>query len=119
MSTNISDIDLDDLEDEIRRLAAETPEYVYPDASCVYVKRKLSGGLCGSCLFGVALINLGVDPEQLDVGSDTSITALLADHGFEKTPQIEWFQTVQNLQDDCYPWGRAVKMADPYEGVGA
>lgn len=119
MSVEIRDIDLGQLEAEVRRLAAENPNYRYPHTNgCVYVERGPGGGLCGSCLFGVALINLGVDPQELDLGDHVAIALLLDRNGFAG-PQIEWFQAVQNFQDDRRPWGEAVRLADTYAGTFA
>lgn len=112
------------LNQEIRRLAAESPDFVYrpedPDTgSCVYVVNGV-----GSCIVGRALVNLGVDPEWLT--EDISITLYPKSRNserFEKIAgdipglvatddEIQWANAVQESQDLESRWGVAVLDAD-------
>lgn len=106
-----------DLVGEIRRLAGENPDYVYPDAYCRYVKEGE-----GSCLVGQALINLGVPVNWfLDHSSDyndlrnagtfSEIRDLVP--GLKVSDLVtDWVDTAQSSQDDQTPWAEAVEGAD-------
>lgn len=131
MTKKIQDIPLTEIIAEIRRIAAESPDYVYkpvvkPNSlsleTCEYVERSADGELVGSCIVGRALVNLGVPPEVLTFTSDYTPTAfgLLADpDGDGEGTEIIWIQRVQSGQDEKMSWGDAVARADVlYPAVG-
>ncbi|MFF0498493.1 hypothetical protein ACFYU5_18960 [Nocardia aobensis] len=124
MTKKIQDIPLTEIIAEIRRIAAESPDYVYkpvvkPNSlgigTCEYVERSADGELVGSCIVGRALVNLGVPPEVLTFTDDFTPTAfgLLADLDFDvRGAEIKWIQRVQSGQDQKMSWGDAVARAD-------
>jgi hypothetical protein len=108
------------IETEIRRLAAEKPDFIYkvPEGrgSCVYLPDDKQAG----CIFGQAFIALGivVPTHENSVGIGT----LFAESGLFTPDQILWLSRVQGAQDVTIPWGQAVKDADerkpaPYEAA--
>lgn len=108
---------------EVRRLAAERPDFVYEKQTtdewasgvCLYVHQDEQQGLVAGCLIGHALANLGVPLESLREfdrsGDDTSADALLPKFGVSGTVTL-WAMHAQLEQDEGQPWGRAVKLAD-------
>jgi hypothetical protein len=118
--TMIKDIPMTDLVAEIRRIAAESPNYVYQQvqrdgrSACEYVEYA-GDQLIGSCIVGRALVNLGVDPASLTFSNDFTPTAwgLLRDAGHNSLAgEIDWIQSVQAGQDQGWAWGEAVQHAD-------
>ena len=110
------------LELEVRRLANENPDYIYKfpanTTTCRYIDHATN---TGSCLFGQALVNLGVPTEEFGMFEGRGITTLyggLVARGLlEPTPPteyVEWFAGVQMGQDTGNPWGTAVANADEY-----
>lgn len=100
---------------EVRRLAAERPDYVYekPPGStfCLYRHEDGSPG----CIFGQALDNLGVGLDEHTYGT---IGIVLFDLGVAKTDQqANWMTSVQHYQDNGRPWAEAVAKADEENGV--
>lgn len=100
------------LEAEVRRLAAERPAYRYPKYS--------PGGVCyyqtegkERCIFGEALGNLGVEvPAAMENSGASSVLAAL---GVVETPydhQADWADRVQDSQDAGIRWADAVSAAD-------
>lgn len=94
---------------EVRRLAAERPDFVYvsPEFSdqCLYMHGENEPG----CIFGHALFNLGVDT------SDTygPIGEVLTMQGIAATVrQRDWMRDVQYRQDHRLTWGQAIRDAD-------
>lgn len=104
---------LDELETEVRRLAAEKPDFVYekPVNShiCKYVVED-EGRLKGSCIMGQALINLGVSARELSHWEGTGIGAIVANQGI--SGERNWIAQVQYAQDRDASWGDAIKHAD-------
>lgn len=110
-----------DLAKEALRLAEENPYFVYNNAgNCVYV----DDAGCGSCLFGQAMINLGVRPEELvdKDNNSTPIVGLLHMWGHDRVP-FNGVGTAQRAQDVGQPWGsefvieplrKAIKELSPY-----
>lgn len=109
---------------EVRRLAAERPDFVYEkqatdewwaSGACLYVHQDEHQGLVAGCLIGHALANLGVPLELLSEfdrsGDDTSADALLPKFGVSGTVTL-WAMQAQLEQDEGQPWGRAVELAD-------
>jgi len=110
MTTTIT---FDALAGEVIRLATESPNYVYPgdpSIGCTYTDR---GHDQPACLWGRAMLNLGVAHSLLYMES-TFINSLLPNLGIEATArQIEWALDVQRMQDQRLSWGRAVAIAGP------
>jgi hypothetical protein len=116
-------ITFEQLETEVRRLATEQPDYIYPANAnggkipsrinpgdttpcppCVYTQHQDKP----PCIFGQALLNLGVPAEQLH-DQYTSIRGLLGVLGIEATrDQYLWASAVQESQDAMTPWGLAI-----------
>jgi hypothetical protein len=111
--TAIKDVPLNDIVTEIRRLAAESPDYVYerPGQSCVYVEY-IGDELIGSCIVGKALVNLGVNPADLLFEEIPGAYNLLRNPVKMAPEQVWWIDTVQGAQDDGTPWAESVAAAD-------
>lgn len=96
---------------EVRRLADEKPDFVYPrppGGSCKYTPDNEQPG----CIFGQALSALGwrfALPEIEGHGIAGALQRLNID-----TPprQTRWCAEVQIAQDGGQPWGEAVQLAD-------
>lgn len=116
------------VEDEVRRLVAENPEFVYVPptgvgGSCVYLVR---GGdpedWEGSCLFGRVFLNLfGKDSIPTIRECETQIcSALFTTFKVNASGhQKMWAAEVQSRQDKSLPWGACLVGADemyPLEG---
>lgn len=91
-------------------------DYVYQNAFelCLYIKK---GSCEGDCIFGKALIHLGVDPEFLSsVDNDESdleeigIDYVLRHLGVEDEELIDACRIVQMYQDTGTSWGRCVEI---------
>jgi hypothetical protein len=111
--TTTTTITFDALAREVIRFVEESPNYVYPgDASsgCTYTDM---GVTSPACLWGRAMLNLGV-AHSLLYQESTFINSLLPRLGIEATArQIEWAWDVQRMQDQRLSWGRAVAIAGP------
>ncbi|NKZ90481.1 hypothetical protein GS966_11105 [Rhodococcus hoagii] len=83
------------------------------DTDCLYVERDVAGNLCGSCLVGHGLLEVGVPAEFLD-RPVIGIAELLAhEWGFDQAgAKVRWLEEVQNAQDTGLPWARAIEKAD-------
>lgn len=122
-------INLLDLENEVRRLAAENPDFVYEGAvedrygsqyvSCFYTAKGDDGNLTGSCLFGQALINLGADPYELHSYEHASISDVLERAMLISHSRSKWFNEVQDGQDAKMTWSVAVAEADRHQKTRA
>lgn len=113
MTTKIEDISLVDVVAEIRRLAAESPDYKYKRQGCVYVEEDDTGNLVGSCIVGKALVNLGVEPQTLHYDMPSRIPGAL---NLLRRPVNDreryWIDEVQYHQDLGYAWSESVASAD-------
>jgi predicted aconitase with swiveling domain len=111
---------------EARRLAAESPDFVYtPPLVWAAGVDPLDGKICryvhegkGSCIFGQALVNLGyLDPTTTDLEDveGHSITTVVLRMEIE-IPDVQrlWADEVQNRQDTGATWANAVAIADDY-----
>ncbi|AWN04365.1 hypothetical protein PBI_GRAYSON_21 [Rhodococcus phage Grayson] len=114
-----------DLKEEVLRLAAEKPDFIYesdPNAeeSCAYLAWD-DDKAYGSCIMGQALMNLGVDPVELSKyeGSDISaVVSALNDNEpphYHRDPFDFWLSYVQGRQDAGYTWSKAVEFANEME----
>lgn len=118
-----------DLVAEVRRLAAERPDYVYRDthSECFYVEHcenDVTGGdfwadpeeLFGSCIVGQACLNLGVDKLAFKYHNNQPFSyfwhKLFEENSIIDNKDIVWLQKVQFRQDNKDSWGVAVKNAD-------
>lgn len=104
-------ITFDQLALEVVRLAKESPDYVYPgddSTGCTYTRVLADGGEKPPCLFGQALLNLGVPQEKI-YGFDGPIKAMMDYLKIDYRPeQGFWASNVQQAQDDRAPWGPIV-----------
>jgi hypothetical protein len=114
----VEDISILELENAVREIAAQEPDFVYTRAvidnvdntACIYFD---TDG-CPSCLIGQGLSKLGVtrgDLEELENGANfMAIGELLGfSHGADS---MRWLSDVQFFQDSGYSWGSAVERAD-------
>lgn len=112
---------IDDVIAEIRRLAAEKPDYVYkkPPGSALCANWYWDGDRrVGSCIVGQALGNL-VGLDAVPIGNGSSISMLNAGIPVGPRGKTQWVAMVQCEQDQGLPWGEAVAFADntcPLEG---
>lgn len=109
----MAEITFDQIEAKVRELAAESPEYRYPgngNGSCFYAPN----GEIPSCIFGKALIALGVEASWLTGREGNGIVALMRDHlSVAATVQQRlWAARLQRFQDTGQTWGYAVSEAD-------
>lgn len=99
---------------EIRRLVAANPDFVYDEGDLCYYVRNGEG----SCLIGQALLNIGVDIDELaqyDGGGEYGVSAAkdaLPRLGDFSSEVIRWANKVQRGQDDELTWRIALKAAD-------
>lgn len=121
MTKKIEDIPLSEVVAEIRRLAAESPDYIYQSRNdvCVYVEQDEAGKLVGSCIVGKALVGLGADPEALNYPSQEVKGAWAILRYSDGTPQQQnWIDWVQGRQDSGHTWSQSVADADEAYGFG-
>lgn len=111
---NFSHITADMVNDEIIRLAEEYPEATYiikdESRSCLYTEGAAGPG--SGCLFGQALLNLGVPKELLmefdhQYFVDNSDIRVLSSYLNLGSTDPLW-PTIQTSQDIGEPWGDAV-----------
>lgn len=117
-----------DLIPEVRRLAAQNPDYVYPQmtddeggTACFYLARSAGNTAKAACIFGRALRNLGVLARTLRKYENTGITGALVSlvrSGLATgtSAQIAWCQRVQTSQDYGESWSYCVARADRMHG---
>lgn len=121
MSTAISDLTVDQIIDEVRKLASEHPATVYPGIgdknSCFYDKPDCGPGT--GCIFGQAMQRLGVSLDDLaglqNEAQDGSkyIRVVMDRHSIEYTSvEGSWCMQVQQNQDVGRAWAMCVKLAD-------
>ncbi len=117
MQVNFS---VDQLIDEVKRLAQENPDFVYQKfpgkvrpiaGNCYYTKS--ANDLNKGCIFGQAILNLQPDLKdfllEVDNRTDSNgIGQVLKDLGF---PRLTWCIDVQSNQDHGYCWKKAVELA--------
>lgn len=104
---------------KVRELAEESPDFVYEALRpnlCFYA----TGQNCDGCIFGQALLALGVEKDVLEgfdqrnlSGQSSGIEPILdlLDIGASER-QKEWCTAVQRAQDRGASWSEAVKDAD-------
>lgn len=115
-------ISVKDVVAQVRRLAAENPDFVYkkvfftnsegnPDYRCQYVKEGK-----GDCIIGQALVDVGVPVESLaewDKGiyAATAVVPRFVDVPYDD-PAVGWLNAVQGYQDKGRTWQESVYEAD-------
>ncbi len=104
---------IDQLIDEVRKLANEKPDFVYerPIASgpCSYTKSKTSE--TEGCIFGQAIFRL--QPELKSYLCDCGINTLIQLLEIKASKQeIIWCCRVQGYQDRANSWKLAIEFAD-------
>lgn len=103
-------LEFKDVENEVRRLADESPDYVYksdPEKGCFYN----AGDSHDACIFGQALANLGhpVSPDY----EGNAVSAVFRKMGIRVSgQQVSWATHLQVNQDDGFTWREAVAKAD-------
>ena len=117
----MTDVTYEDVEHEVRRLAAERPDHVYKSpydyiteedgefvpGACRYQHGK---GIPG-CIFGHAFLNLELPLTDEDEG--TTAYEVLESMGFALSDsQALWTGDVQDKQDSGFTWADAVRAAD-------
>lgn len=111
-------IRIDQLKEEVLRIAAESPEFVYPVSEmegCSYNPN----GIQPACIFGQAFINLG--HPVFDRNEGLAIHEVLsAQYGIDSGhgDLVERFSFVQSNQDNGKPWGVAVRFLDESKSLG-
>lgn len=111
--------DTKEIINQVRALAAERPDFIYPNANkgCFYWQDG------PSCLIGQALYRLGASEATLveyDVrvrepdcdGSIEDVIACYADDFTSTHEDASWLNGVQSEQDVGQRWGDAVRHAD-------
>ncbi|AOZ63815.1 hypothetical protein SEA_WEASELS2_237 [Rhodococcus phage Weasels2] len=110
----------EDLIAEVIKIAQANPEFVYDSTwGCSYARLTGEGG---SCLFGKALSNLGVNEptlKEIDAYEATEVTiGALSDPDSEydypidiigTSEQAAAMQKAQQAQDNSKPWGKAIE----------
>lgn len=109
---------------EIRKIADESPDYVYTafndDAiDCMYTENM--DGSDGGCIVGRALQHLDVSKESLKKMDGIAASAVIRDilgiteieyNISDVKNSLMWIDFVQSEQDFGRPWGYAVRNAD-------
>ena len=123
-------ITIHDVVNKVKELARKNPRRVYTprgvtpkDMACVggcayNLTRNPKTHRKDRCIIGQALFELGVPDETLKKYTKNVDFDILTDAGvlFDKSPSfndsaIHFLQSIQTQQDQCTPWGRAVKGA--------
>lgn len=116
----MSQFTIDDVIAKVRELAAADPEFVYSgDAEgypvCKYIHKDDQPG----CIFGQALLALGVSPDRLreyDDTEDSTITSILCQlAGADRiadAQKLAWCGQCQRAQDSNEQWAEAIREAD-------
>lgn len=96
--------------DEVKKVAAENPDHVYPEQYCQYQHNGKP-----SCIVGQALHRLGVPVDtlaELDEGGGAVVAGLpqMRPDLFEVDSVSDLFalSDAQEAQDNLLPWGEAV-----------
>ncbi len=116
MSSTTTVVTADQIIAEVRRLAAESPDFVYqkPEFSPVCLYKHGDGP---GCLFGQALSNLGI---EVDENTRGTINNVLDRFDVDRTDRQRcWMSTAQRRQDHGSSWAEAVRQADDEEAEDA
>lgn len=109
---------------EVRRLAAEQPDFVYgaqegAGGNCSYFGCAIGDTSGQACIVGQALAGLNVDMSGLletektaaGVTAGGALRRRMVDVAYTES-EASWLTEVQYLQDADVPWGEAVAKAD-------
>lgn len=111
---------------EVRKIAAERPDFIYSNQGvdtnlCSYFGRAVGDESGSPCIVGQALKNLEVNTEELweveHAGKDSDIGTVLG-RGYVDIEctgiEAMWLARVQMRQDDGLSWAEAVEEADKW-----
>jgi hypothetical protein len=116
-----------DVVQEVRKIAAERPDFIYrkpqyksngvlvDSASCMYINSPEGEEPIPGCIFGHALLNLGVEPDRIRKYEGAIASSIVRNLLREATVDVlnaDWMNKVQDAQDDGVAWGDAVASAD-------
>lgn len=105
-----------DVVSEIRKVAAEQPDFIYNDGSlteCLYTQN--ADGSPGGCIVGRALMRLDVEEEDLVKNDGRFASRVLPELGISGDYYVmNWIDKVQKVQDVGDTWAEAVQAADAY-----
>lgn len=112
---------------EVRKIAAERPDFVYgkqgvDNDTCSYFGRDIGDESGSPCIIGQALKNLDVDTSRLKVAEDQLADDLLISSALDAEyielqytdREAQWLQKVQTEQDYNECWAKAVEEADKW-----
>lgn len=118
-----------DLIEEVRSLASENPDFVYPEfkkpnngRTCSYLKSQTSEK--EGCVFGQSILNLQPSLKEflkefdgeVDSGIRCCLQKLFPDidltYPSVSREQLDWCEKVQDEQDRGSTWGEAIKIAN-------
>lgn len=116
-------ISVDELIQEVRRLAKEYPDAIYQSNNgCFYASLPVvSGPETEGCIIGQALRKFIPIEDSAGIATECKwgnfIAEELALRGeqftySDKDEQINWLSVVQSSQDEGYTWSRSVELAD-------
>lgn len=117
MTTSIGE----QLQEKVREIAAERPDYVYRGngavgklGRCVYVRDGQPSCLIGHALWGLGLIDATLEQRGSGQGDNTGDIHSLADtlNLDIDSDSLDWLSQAQYRQDVGRPWGEAVQLAD-------
>lgn len=110
-----------DVVSEIRKVAAEQPDFIYNDGSldeCLYTEN--ADGSPGGCIVGRALMRLDVEEEDLVENDGQYASRVLSELDISGNSLVmHWIDEVQRVQDGGKTWAEAVQSADAYYRVAA
>lgn len=97
---------------EVRKIAAENPDYVY-DGACVYVRDGQPACLVGKAAWNLELIDAEIENDSRNDGGVDDLVAYLEIHiTYEESA---WLGLVQEEQDGGSRWHSAVSKADAFD----
>jgi hypothetical protein len=104
--SGLTDIDMEALEAEVRRLANENPD---AKRACRYVNEETNEP---NCIVGCALYNLGMPIEVLRDRNRLNFHVWTHKQGLQNNLSATWVAYVQGEQDMGKTWSKAVEYAD-------
>ena len=119
MSRQIGDLTVEEVERELRALAAENPDFKYnpteKEADACYYHRQANSDPKENdgCIFGQAFQRLGVTKETLALARYRTAINSLWLYTNESVPDSWGY--VQRAQDSGGTWGEAIKFLDKQE----
>lgn len=120
-------ITFNQIKTEVLRLMKKFPKNKYsppksdnPFLECSYTRGTCTNGKRG-CLFGQALINLGIKRDELKIvgdsglyyGGSKTIGEVLHEMNLNMSVQERnWVDNIQRIQDDGIAWGKILKKSE-------